>query len=226
MAGRRNHSACLLLRAKLLLVAATGATAQNNCSSAKFPAGRSFQRCTSLPVLGDSLHWTYHQANGTADVAFRVPQSTTGWVAWGINTERPVSIAGSSVFIASHSQDGNGGAVSVLATYLESTAPVLANNTLKLAVPVAPAAEYSGGAYTIYAMALLVGRVGTNPVNITVQNTVWRAGPLSGGRIAPHPTSAANLRSAQKLDFLSGNNRSAGAPNSRVHRRDLREFLG
>nr|XP_034571011.1 cytochrome b561 and DOMON domain-containing protein At5g47530-like [Setaria viridis] len=218
MAGRRNHSAWLLLRAALLLVAATAATAQNNCSSAKFPAGRSFQRCTSLPVLGASLHWTYHQANGTADVAFRVPQSTTGWVAWGINTERPVSMAGSSVFIASHSQDGNGGAVSVLATYLESTAPALANNTLKLAVPVTPAAEYSGGAYTIYAMAL--------PGNITVQNTVWRAGPLSGGRIAPHPTSAANLRSAQKLDFLSGNHRSAGAPNSRVHRRDLREFLG
>ncbi|XP_072147067.1 auxin-induced in root cultures protein 12 [Setaria viridis] len=154
MAGRRNHSAWLLLRAALLLVAATAATAQNNCSSAKFPAGRSFQRCTSLPVLGASLHWTYHQANGTADVAFRVPQSTTGWVAWGINTERPVSMAGSSVFIASHSQDGNGGAVSVLATYLESTAPALANNTLKLAVPVTPAAEYSGGAYTIYAMAL------------------------------------------------------------------------
>ncbi|CAD6342836.1 unnamed protein product [Miscanthus lutarioriparius] len=137
----RDQSALLLLAAVLLLFASSTATAQQqqqqNCSSAKFSAGRSFQRCTSLPVLGASLYWTYHAANGTADVAFRAPWDPSGWVAWGLNTQSAGSMAGSSVFIAS--QDGNG-AVSVLMTYLESTNPSLTNNTLKIAVPVGPAA--------------------------------------------------------------------------------------
>ncbi|CAN6290355.1 unnamed protein product [Urochloa humidicola] len=209
MAGR------WLLIAAALLFAAT-ATAQQSCSSAKFTSGRSFQSCTSLPVLGASLYWTYHPANATADVAFRAPQSADGWVAWGINTGRFAGMAGSSVFVASHSQDGNNGAVSVLMTYLDSTAPTLTNNTLKFAVPAGPAAEYSAGAYTIYATVALPG-------NSTVQNTVWQAGPLSGGQIAPHPTSAANLQSAQKLDFLSGG-KSTGVTKSGLSRRNLRGF--
>ncbi|CAD6202475.1 unnamed protein product [Miscanthus lutarioriparius] len=219
----RDQSALLLLAAVLLLFASSTATAQQqqqqNCSSAKFSAGRSFQRCTSLPVLGASLYWTYHAANGTADVAFRAPWDPSGWVAWGLNTQSAGSMAGSSVFIAS--QDGNG-AVSVLMTYLESTNPSLTNNTLKIAVPVGPAAEYSGGVYTIYVTVALPG-------NRTVQNTVWQAGPLSGGAIMPHPAAGPNLQSAQKLDFLSGSRiTGTGAPKSRglLSRRNLRGFQG
>nr|CAB3496804.1 unnamed protein product [Digitaria exilis] len=214
MAARKQ--AVWLLIAAALLFAATAAAQQQDCSSAKFPAGRSFQRCATLPVLGANLHWTYHPTNATADVAFRAPQSADGWVAWGINTNA-LAMVGSSVFIAS--QDGSG-AVSVLATYLDnSIAPSLANNTLRLSVPVGPAAEYSGGAYTIYARVELPG-------NNTVQNTVWQAGPLSGGDIAMHPLSASNLQSTMRLDFLSGNSSSTGAPSSNMHRRNLREFRG
>jgi hypothetical protein len=194
----RNQSAWLLLAAMLVLFASSTA------------AGRSFQRCTSLPVLGASLYWTYHAANGTADV----PSDPSGWVAWGLNTQNAGSMAGSSVFIAS--QGGNG-AVSVLMTYLESTNPSLTNKTLKIAVPVGPAAEY-----TIYATMALPG-------NRTVQNTVWQAGPLSGGEIMPHPTAPPNLQSTQKLDFLSGSRLTgAGATKSRglLARRNLRGFQG
>ncbi|RLN41385.1 cytochrome b561 and DOMON domain-containing protein [Panicum miliaceum] len=103
----------------------------------------------SLHVLGASVYWTYHPVNGTADVAFPTPQSAAGWVAWGIDTERPGSIAGSSAFITS--QDGND-AVSVLNLddlpgERGSQPHQQVNNTLKLAGPV----EHSGGAYTIYA---------------------------------------------------------------------------
>ncbi|OQU93075.1 cytochrome b561 and DOMON domain-containing protein At5g47530 [Sorghum bicolor] len=227
MAGAgRNQSAWLLLAAVLVLFASSTATAQQeqeqNCSSAKFSSDRSFQRCTSLPVLGASLYWTYHAANGTADVAFRAPSDPSGWVAWGINPTSGGSMVGSSVFIAS--QAGGNGAVSVLMTYLESSAiPSLTNNTLRFAVPVGPAAEYSGGAYTIYATVALPG-------NRTVQNTVWQAGPLSGGGIASHPMAPANLQSTQKLDFLSGGSQStgAGATKSRglLARRNLRGFQG
>ena len=189
--ARPGHSSWLLLAAVLPFFAA-GATAQN-CVSATFQAGRSFLRCNSLPVLGASLHWTYHPANGTADIAFRAPQISSGWVAWGINTGPGTGMAGSSVFIASQNTTG---VVSVLTTVLESTSPSLTNGSLKFDVRVPPTAEYSGGAYTIYATVALPG-------NSTQQNTVWQAGPLRGGAISVHPTSGPNLKSTQSLDFLS-----------------------
>ncbi|CAN6290357.1 unnamed protein product [Urochloa humidicola] len=200
----RNHTVRLLSGAVLMLLFAAAAAAQS-CAPANFQSGRSFQRCAALPVLGASLYWTYHPSNATADLAFRAPQSAGGWVAWGINTDRPSSMAGSSVFLAS---PGAAGAVSVLMTYLESTSPSLTNGTLKLDVPVAPAAEYTAGAYTIYVTVALPG-------NNTVQNTVWQAGPLSGGQIAAHPMSGPNLQSTMKLDFLSGGRSAATS----VHRR-------
>ena len=212
----RNHSVWLLSGAMLMLLSAAAAAAAQGCAAARFQApARSFQRCTELPVLGATLSWTYHPANGTADLAFRAPQGAGGWVAWGINTDRPGSMVGSSVFVAS---PGASGGVAVLMTVLESTSPSLTNGTLKFDVPVAPAAEYAGGAYTIYVTVALPG-------NDTVQNTVWQAGPLSGGKIAAHPMSGPNLQSTMRLDFLSGG-RSAGTSNSVVHRRNLRNFQG
>ncbi|WVZ55825.1 hypothetical protein U9M48_006434 [Paspalum notatum var. saurae] len=202
--ARRNHSSWPFSGAMLVLLFA----AAHGCAPATFHQGRSFQRCTDLPVLGATLYWTYHAANGTVDVAFRAPQSTSGWVAWGINTERPGSMVGSSVFVAS--PDAATGAVSVLMTFLESTSPGLANGTLRLDVTVPPVAEYTAGAYTVYVTVALPG-------NATQQNTVWQAGALSGGRIAPHPMSGPNLQSTMTLDFLSGGT-STGAHNVVVHR--------
>ncbi|KAK3148114.1 hypothetical protein QOZ80_3BG0290870 [Eleusine coracana subsp. coracana] len=215
--ARSGHSSAWLLLAAALLFA-TGAAAQTtNCSSASFPAGRTFQSCISLPVLGASIYYTYHPANGTADVAFRGPSGTDGWVAWGINTVQANSMGGSSVFIAT--QNGNG-VVTVLPTFLESTAPSLTPGNLRFNVSGAPAAEYSAGVYTIYVTVALPG-------NSTVQNTVWQAGPLLNGQISPHPMAAPNLQSTMRLDFLSGGNRTtAGAPNSTLARRNLREFQG
>ncbi|XP_047083756.1 cytochrome b561 and DOMON domain-containing protein At5g47530-like [Lolium rigidum] len=187
-----GHTVALLLVATTALLLASGTTAQD-CANATFPAGRSFERCNTLPVLGASLHWTYHAANGTAELAFRAPSTSGGWVAWGINPAG-AGMPGSNVFVAS--QDGSG-AVSVLTTVLESTSPSLTNGTLKFDVPVPPTAEYAGGAYTIYTTVALPG-------NSTTQNTVWQAGPLSGGSILPHRTSGPNLQSVKRQDFLSG----------------------
>jgi hypothetical protein len=202
----RQSAVWLLLGAVLLLAAS--ATAQD-CSSRTFGNGRSFRLCNSLPVLGASLYYTYHPENGTADVAFRALSGTDGWVAWGINTERPGRMAGSSVFIAS--QDGSG-APSVLQTYLADTSPSFTPGNLKFNVVGTPTAEYSGGAYTIFATVTL-------PRNSTSQNTVWQAGPLNNGGIAPHSISGPNLQSTLGIDFLSGS--SVGASNSKLHRRNV-----
>ncbi|CAL4938054.1 unnamed protein product [Urochloa decumbens] len=214
MARSAGHTSWLLIgAAAVLLLAASAATAQD-CLSATFSNGQTFGKCNSMPTLGASLHWTYHAANGTADIAFRAPSSSNGWVGWGINTAGG-GMAGSSVLIAS--QDSTGTA-SVLMTNLDSTAPSLPLQpaTLKFAVAGTPAVEYSGGAYTIFATITLPG-------NNTQQSTVWQAGSVSGGQISPHPTAPANLASAQRLDFLSGS--STGASNSRLHRKNIHGVL-
>ncbi|KAI4993040.1 hypothetical protein ZWY2020_007353 [Hordeum vulgare] len=181
--------------ATVLLLAAGAMAQQQGCENATFPAGRSFARCNTLPVLDASLHWTYHAANGTAELAFRARSSATGWVAWGINPGG-AGMVGSNVFLASQG-GGGGGAVSVLTTVLRSSAPALDNTTLQFGVPVPPTAEYAAGAYTIYVTVALPG-------NSTQQNTVWQAGPVSGGAIMPHPVSGPNLQSVKRQDFLSG----------------------
>ncbi|KAF7083899.1 hypothetical protein CFC21_087633 [Triticum aestivum] len=184
----------VLAATTVLLLLAAGATAQQQgCENATFPAGRSFARCNTLPVLGASLYWTYHAANGTAELAFRAQSDAAGWVAWGINPSG-AGMARSNVFVASQ---GGSGAVSVLTTILRTTSPALDNTTLSFAVPVPPTAEYAAGAYTIYVTVALPG-------NSTQQNTVWQAGPLSGGAIMAHRMSGPNLQSVKRQDFLSG----------------------
>ena len=114
---------------------------------------------------------------------------------WTYHAVNGTDMAGSNVFVAT--QDGGGAVSMLIMTVLESTAPSLTNGTLKFDVPVPPTAEYAAGAYTIYTTVAL-------PRNSTVQNTVWQAGPLSGGSILPHPTSGPNVLSFQRQDFLSG----------------------
>ncbi|KAF0911164.1 hypothetical protein E2562_007942 [Oryza meyeriana var. granulata] len=209
--ARPGHSAWPLL-AGVLLLAASAAGQSQNCQSASFQNGRAFQQCNNMAVLGATLHWTYHAANGTADIAFRAPQQSSGWVAWGINTQGS-GMAGSSVFIVS--QD-SAGAVSVLTTVLEGTSPSLTSGSLRFNVPGAPTAAYANGEYTMFATIAL-------PNNSTTQNTVWQAGPGNTGAIAPHTTSGPNVLSMQRLDFLSG--QSTGASNSRLHRRNIHGVL-
>lgn len=203
--ARLGRSAWLLAAALLLYAAA----AQPDCANATFQAGRTYRRCDTLPVLGASLHWTHHAENGTADVAFRAPQQSSGWVAWGINT-RGTAMPGSSVFIAS--QDGSG-AVSVLMTVLESTSPSLTNGSLSFDVLSPPSADYTNGVYTIFATIAL-------PNNSTTQNTVWQAGPGSTGNVGQHATSGPNVQSMLRLDFSSGQS-TGTASNSRLHRRNV-----
>lgn len=191
----------------VLLLAAGSATAQN-CLSATFTGGRTYLKCNQLPVLGASLHWTYHAENGTADIAFRAQSGSSGWVGWGINPTTQ-GMQGSNVFVAS--QDASG-VVSVLTTVLEDTTPTLTNGPLTFPVPVPASAEYADNAYTIYATVGL-------PNNSTSQNTVWQAGQSSGGTILPHPTTGQNMLGVQNLDFLSGTG-TAGS-NSRLHRRNV-----
>ncbi|CAN1347945.1 Cytochrome b561 and DOMON domain-containing protein At5g47530 [Linum perenne] len=62
------------------------------CNSQRFPSNQVYSTCVDLPALTSFLHWNFHQANNTADIAFRKSgASASNWthgilnaVSWGI----------------------------------------------------------------------------------------------------------------------------------------------
>ncbi|CAL9121748.1 unnamed protein product [Musa textilis] len=189
-------------------------TAQS-CVSETFSSNRVYSSCNSLPYLGASLHWNYHSSNGTVDVAYRAPQSSSGWVAWAVNPTGSGMI-GANAFLAF--PDSNG-AVTVYTTKFSSYAVEASDvKDENLSFPVSSKqAEYANGYYTIFATLEL-------PNNSTKLNTAWQASTqLQNGVPNGHPTGN-NLLSKSNLDFLSGDAVSAGG-NSRLRRKNIHGVL-
>ncbi|CAN1347943.1 Cytochrome b561 and DOMON domain-containing protein At5g47530 [Linum perenne] len=56
------------------------------CNSQRFPSNQVYSTCVDLPALTSFLHWNFHQANNTADIAFRKSgASASNWVCWALN---------------------------------------------------------------------------------------------------------------------------------------------
>lgn len=183
----------LLLLACAVLAVSPLAAAQTSCANCTFSGGRLYAACSALEELGASVHWTYHAANGTADVAFRVPQAASGWAAWAINPSA-VGMLGANAVVAYH--DPGTGVVAVVTAVIDSYAPVVEDGNLSLAV-YRRGAEYADGAYAIYATIALPG-------NSTRQNIVWQAGTTSGNRKGlpdGHQTYGDNVMSSRSWDF-------------------------
>ncbi|CAL9096133.1 unnamed protein product [Musa acuminata var. zebrina] len=189
-------------------------TAQS-CVSETFSGNRLYSSCNSLPYLGASLHWNYHSSNGTVDVAYRAPESSSGWVAWAVNPTGSGMI-GANAFLAF---PGSNGAVTVYTTkfsgYNVEASDVKDEN---LSFPVySKQAEYANGYYTIFATLEI-------PNNSTKLNTAWQASTqLQNGVPNGHPAGD-NLLSKNNLDFLSGEAGSAGG-NSRLRRKNIHGVL-
>lgn len=184
-----------------------------SCNDVDFSGGMSYKTCNALSVLSATLHWTYHESNGTVDIAYRAQQSSNGWVAWAINPDSE-GMSGANAFLAFHS----GGSVTLYMTRFASTqvsSSDVTNGSLTFAVH-SQKAEYSsaGGYYTIYASLDLPG-------NRTTQNTVWQASTqLSGGVPSGHSLSGDNVMSTSSVNFLSGQSSSAGGT-PRLHRKNI-----
>lgn len=200
---------CLLLSFSLQ---SSSAQAQN-CSSESFSGNRLYSSCNSLPYLGASLHWTYNASNGTVDVAYRAPQSSSGWVAWAINPSG-AGMIGANAFLAF--PDSAAGAVTVWTTQLSTYSPTVQDQNLSFSV-YSKAAEYSNGSYTIYATLEV-------PNNNAKVNVVWQASTqIENGVPNGHSTLGDNVKSQSTLDLLSGH--AASADNSKQHRMNVRNLL-
>ncbi|XP_038976165.1 cytochrome b561 and DOMON domain-containing protein At5g47530-like [Phoenix dactylifera] len=163
-----------------------------NCLSDTFSNNRLYTRCSSLGRLNATLYWTYHPSNGTADIAYRAQQESSGFVAWAINPSSSGMI-GANALLAFHDSAGTVTAI----TYLFSNfTPSVRDSNLTFRV-YSREAEYSNGKYTIYSTVALPG-------NRTTLNTVWQAGQVSGGVPVSHALSGDNIRSMASTNFLSG----------------------
>ncbi|XP_038983306.1 cytochrome b561 and DOMON domain-containing protein At5g47530-like [Phoenix dactylifera] len=201
-----------ILLLPLLLSLFLPSSAQN-CLSETFSNNRLYDRCNSLGVLSATLHWTYHASNGTADIAYRAPQDSSGFVAWAINPSSS-GMKGANALLAFHNSSG---AVTVISYVFNNYSPSVRDSNLSFTV-YSREAEYSNGAYTIYATVALEG-------NKTTLNTVWQAGQVGGGVPVGHATTGENTNSKGSTNFLSGQSSSGGGGNSRLHRRNIHGVL-
>ncbi|KAF3331024.1 cytochrome b561 and DOMON domain-containing protein [Carex littledalei] len=191
----------------------SSSTLAQNCNSDTFSNNKLYSSCTSLSGLSATLHWTYYSTNGTVDVAYRITQSTSTWVAWGINPTS-TGMVGTNAFLAYHDSAGS---LQIITSQLSSFSPTIANGSLTFTV-YEMSVDYSNGAYTIYATLKL-------PNNSTTLNTVWQRGTsFSSGLPSGHPSTGTSSQT-NNLNFLSGQSSSSGSGSSRLHRENIHGVL-
>lgn len=180
-----------------------------------FTNNKAFTTCTTLPVLSSFLHWTYHQANSTVDIAYRHTNvDTNTWVAWALNLQG-TQMGGAQSLVAYHNSSSLPYAYTSALNNGYSTS--LAESTLSFGVS-SISAEYVNNAMVIYATLAL-------PSGKTVFNQVWQSGPVSSGRPQVHPTSGDNMKSYGTVDFVTGVSSGGGGGGSLQRRRNVHGIL-
>lgn len=192
--------------------------AAQTCSSYQFSTNQVFASCSDLPYLNAFLYWTYDNATGKVQLAYRHSSvDTSQWVAWAIN---PTSsgMLGAQALVAYQQTNGS------MRVY---TSPIPNSGNYQIGLQEGAlsfdvsdlSAVYGNGEMTIFATITL-------PNNSTTVNQVWQNGPLSSGSPASHSTSnAANLQSKGSLNFASGVVASGGGSggNSKLRKRNVRD---
>lgn len=191
-------------------------TLAQDCNSYKFSSNNLFSTCSSLPVQNSFLHWTYHSANHTADIAFRHGGvSASQWVAWALNLNGQ-GMVGSQSLVAFRNSSGVRAYTSPISAYTTS----LAEGALSFEVPKISAEFLSGtNEMIIYATLEL-------PKNRTSFTQVWQQGPVSSGAPGQHAQGSENTKSVGTVDFSSGQTTAGGGVgNSKKRKRNVHGVL-
>lgn len=186
----------LLLSFALLTVTSQQQQHTTTCQDYTFSsASEPFASCADLPYLKASLHWTRSQSSAVC-IAYRAPQSPTGWIAWGINPNSSTSMVGTQALLAFRHSNGTMVAYPTsLATYSPSLKPE------KLSFPVYNvSAEYVKGDMVIYATVGLLG-AGDGEAGAKF-NQIWQEGGSVVGDVpAMHSVSGDNVLSKGTIEF-------------------------
>ncbi|KAJ3692437.1 hypothetical protein LUZ60_012787 [Juncus effusus] len=164
---------------------------QSDCASYTFSNNNAYKSCTDLPKLGASIHYNYNEDKNSADIAFRAPQTSSGWIAWGLNPNG-TSMAGSQAIVAFYHSNGS---LVAYTTPLDSYSPSM--SPAELSFPVSDlSAEYSKKDMIIYAT------LGLPAEKKTKYNHVWQAGSSVTNDVPDsHPMSGDNILSKGTIDF-------------------------
>ncbi|CAN0927216.1 Cytochrome b561 and DOMON domain-containing protein At5g47530 [Linum grandiflorum] len=198
----------------LFLALCVSQSQAQTCNGQSFSRNQVYSTCVDLPALTSFLHWNFHQANNTADIAFRKTGTTTSsWVCWALNPSGG-RMMGSQALIAFQQANGS---MTAYTTSVDSMSPTLAPGSLSFRVSNLMA-EHSSGETTIFATLHLSS-------SLLSTNQVWQEGPLAGGNPSIHPTSGANVQSVGTIDFQTGATTAAGGSNSRLRKRNTHGVL-
>ncbi|TYG62462.1 hypothetical protein ES288_D07G233300v1 [Gossypium darwinii] len=203
----------LVLFSCLLLSLLASPSSAQTCVSQTFPDNKQYVNCTDLRALSSYLHWTYHQSNGTVEMAFRHTGTTSSrWSAWGINPSGP-SMVGTQALVAFVNSSG---VTQAFTTSIDSLFPTLQPTDLSFQVP-SLSTTFENDEMTIFGVLRI-------PENMLSTSQVWQEGPVSNDQLQPHTTDGANLQSRGSINFLTG--QSAGASSdSRTRRRNVHGVL-
>ncbi|KAK7363835.1 hypothetical protein VNO77_05994 [Canavalia gladiata] len=186
------------------------------CRSQTFSNNKVFATCRDLPQLTSYLHWTYEQASGKLDIAFKHAgiMSTNSWVAWAINPKSNMDRAmiGAQALVAIPQSNGNPRAYT---SSIANTDTQLAEGSISYPVS-GLSATYQNNEVTIFATITL-------PNGTTSLVHVWQDGPLSGSTPQEHSHVSSHQNSKEILDLVSGSTQAGG--NSRQRRRNTHGVL-
>ncbi|KAK9077395.1 hypothetical protein SSX86_005732 [Deinandra increscens subsp. villosa] len=186
-----------------------------DCSTYSFTNNAIYATCVTLPVQNSHLHWNYHSANGTADIAYRhTGVSTSQWVAWALNVGGS-GMVGAQALVALPNSNGS---VQAYTSDVTSYSTSLQQSPLSFQVP-AIRAERVNGDVVIYATLVL-------PSGRTSFNQVWQSGPVSNGAPGAHNLGSENRNSVGTVDFVTGQaGAGGGVGGSLLHRRNTHGVL-
>ncbi|CAI0383819.1 unnamed protein product [Linum tenue] len=184
----------------------TSPSQAQTCNGLALPSNQVYSTCVDLPVLTAYLHWTFHQENSTADIAFRkTGTSPTNWVCWALNPSGG-QMVGSQALVAFQQPNGS---MTAYTTSIDSLGPSMRPGTLSFRVSNLRA-QHSNGETLIFATLHL-------DANLLSTNQVWQEGPLTSGAPSMHSTTGDNVRSIGTINFQTGAaTAGGGASNSRL----------
>ncbi|MCL7031181.1 hypothetical protein MKW94_025188 [Papaver nudicaule] len=135
------------------------------CSNHTFPSNKVFRSCSKLPYLNANLHWNYIASTKKIEIAYRAPQTSNGWIAWGVNPTG-TGMAGSQVIVAFRHSNGS---MIAYPTQLKSYKPSMQPESLSFPVSNIKT-EYSNNEIMIFAVI--------GPMDNSNVNHVWQAGSV------------------------------------------------
>ncbi|XP_008783091.1 cytochrome b561 and DOMON domain-containing protein At5g47530-like [Phoenix dactylifera] len=173
-----------------MLISPCLSSAAQSCSSYTFSSNKVFSSCTELPHLGASLYYNHTAPTDTISIAFKAPQTSTGWVAWGLNPAGTKMVGSQAIVAFFHSN----GSMVAYPTQLDSYAPSMAPGAPSF--PVSDlSTEYVNKEMIIFATLGLVG-------GGSKFSHVWQEGSTVLNDVPKaHSTTGENIQSLGTIDF-------------------------